>query len=104
MDIVTSDGRLTPPFHPLTVVNCAAWAGTEMSKPKVASKGRHALRQFELMFEVPDVDVVQSIYSAIAAPARSSARSSLCTKRTLAEPLPSASTPRSRDAGPRTIF
>jgi hypothetical protein len=38
MDIVTSDGRLTPPFHPLTVVNWAAWAGTEMSKPKVASK------------------------------------------------------------------
>jgi len=36
------------------VVNWAAWAGAVISKPKVASKGRHALRQFKLMFEVPD--------------------------------------------------
>jgi hypothetical protein len=61
MDIVTSDGRLTPPFHPLTVVSWAAWAGTEMSRPKEATKDRHALRQFELMFQVPDVDSVSSV-------------------------------------------
>ena len=75
MDIVTSAGRLTPPFQPLTVVNWAAWAGTEMSKPKVVSKGRHALRQFELMFEVRDVDFVSSVDFVNAGPPRFSAGS-----------------------------
>jgi hypothetical protein len=46
MDMVTSDGRLTPPFQPLTVVNWAAWADAEISTPnvapKVANKGARA--------------------------------------------------------------
>jgi hypothetical protein len=70
MDIVTSDGRLTPPVHPLTVVNWAACAGTEMSKPRVASRGRDALRQFELMFKIPDVDLVSGVDFVVNAPVR----------------------------------
>src|SRR4051812_17479635 len=50
MDMVTSDGRLTPPFHPLTWVNLAARAEAGITKPRVANNNRRALREFVLIF------------------------------------------------------
>jgi hypothetical protein len=49
MDIVTSDGRLTPPFHPLTVVSWAAWAGAETSNPTTENQGRRRRRKYTFM-------------------------------------------------------
>src|SRR5438876_12398792 len=49
--MVTSEGRLTPPFHPLTWVKLAAWAAAGTTDPSVATKSRRALRELGIIFE-----------------------------------------------------
>jgi hypothetical protein len=51
MDMVTSDGRLTPPFHPLTWVGAAAWAEAGTTDPRVMNKSKRVPREYALIFE-----------------------------------------------------